>query len=151
MVFMCNDDGSQANNCRRRQKFRLLSETCAWPRIFEPSLANIVQWWSLMGRDRRWNFLPEVNGSNLTIEIFFNRFRLIQIVQTRRKAGSGRFRFARIFSMWPHGRRGSMLRPCDFALLRLDSLHCCGEAGKINDLMTTGTDPEEGISAPTSM
>jgi hypothetical protein len=29
--------------------------------------------------------------------------------------------------------------------------YCCGEAGKISDLMTTGTAPEDGISAPTSM
>lgn len=26
----------------------------------------------------------------------------------------------------------------------------CGEAGKINDLMTTGTDPDVGIREPTS-
>lgn len=29
--------------------------------------------------------------------------------------------------------------------------YCSGEAGKISDLMTTGTAPEEGINAPTSM
>jgi hypothetical protein len=28
---------------------------------------------------------------------------------------------------------------------------CCGEAGKIRDLMTTGTDPEVGINEPMSM
>jgi hypothetical protein len=29
--------------------------------------------------------------------------------------------------------------------------YCCGEAGKMSDLMTTGTEPEVGINAPTSM
>ena len=30
-------------------------------------------------------------------------------------------------------------------------VYCCGDAGKMRDLMTTGTAPEEGISAPISM
>ena len=29
--------------------------------------------------------------------------------------------------------------------------YCCGEVGKISDLMTTGTEPDDGINAPTSM
>lgn len=29
--------------------------------------------------------------------------------------------------------------------------YCCGDAGKIKDLMTTGTEPEDGIKVPMSM
>jgi len=35
--------------------------------------------------------------------------------------------------------------------LRLSRFAYCGEAGKIRDLMTTGTDPEDGISVPISI
>lgn len=29
--------------------------------------------------------------------------------------------------------------------------YCCGEAGKISDLITTGTEPEDGIKVPISI
>jgi len=42
-------------------------------------------------------------------------------------------------------------RYCPEAAGFVFSCFYCGEAGKIRDFMTTGTDPEDGISVPMSM
>lgn len=38
----------------------------------------------------------------------------------------------------------------ELSVQQVKAIHC-GDAGKMSDLMTTGTDPDVGMSAPTSM
>ena len=48
-------------------------------------------------------------------------------------------------------RGGLHLFGSGFASFAVDPVYCCGDAGKISDLITTGTAPDDGINAPISM